>query len=165
VTLTISIEVTPRAGPKPAGPAIINVDRSLKDIKHQHVKQSRGEKFSCMVHVCREVKWNLIPVLFKKLMVTQTVKKFLHIMKRDCSLPCSQQPASGLTASVYTCNPSFCNIRLCVLAQCGNGLRRFRETAYADTCRFFTIPSSPKHVSTTQRTTSTSVAPMFKFHL
>jgi hypothetical protein len=59
-------------------------------------------------------------------MVTQIVEKFLHIMEPECSLPCSHQPASGLTASVQLFNPSFCNIRLCVLAPCGNGAATFQ---------------------------------------
>ena len=90
-----------------------------------------------MVHACRKVKGNLIHNLIKKLLVTQTVKKFLHIMEPECSLPCSHQPVSAVRASVYIFNPSFCNIRLRVLAPCDNGLRRFRETVYAERCRIF----------------------------
>jgi len=90
-----------------------------------------------MVHACRKVKGSLIPDLLKKLLVTQIVKKILHIMEPECSLPCSQYPVSGLTASVHIFNPSFCNILLCVLVPCGNGLRRFGETVYAEKCRIF----------------------------
>ena len=41
---------------------------SKKKITHQHVKQSRGKEFRCMVHACRKVKWNLFPDFLKKLL-------------------------------------------------------------------------------------------------
>jgi len=76
-------------------------------------------------------------------MVTQMVKKSLHIMQPECSLPCSHHPTSGLRPSANIFPPSFCNIRLCLLAPCGNGLRRFEGTVYAEKSVFFTIPCSP----------------------
>jgi hypothetical protein len=45
VNLTIDVEITSRAGPKPASPTIRNLNNSLKKKKtttHQHVIQSKG---------------------------------------------------------------------------------------------------------------------------
>jgi len=63
-----------------------------------------------MVHTCRKEKRNFIPDLLKKLLVTQMVKKFFHIMERGRSFQCSKQPAFGLRASVPIFTPSLCYI-------------------------------------------------------
>jgi len=47
VTLTISIKIAPRAGPKPAGPVISNVDSSLKKKKiHTNTSNKADERSS-----------------------------------------------------------------------------------------------------------------------
>jgi len=44
VTLTISIKIAPRAGPKPAGPVISNVDSSLKKKKYTPTRQTKQRR-------------------------------------------------------------------------------------------------------------------------
>jgi len=48
VTLSISIKIAPRAGPKPAAPVIRNVDCSLKKILHTNMSYKAEERSSAV---------------------------------------------------------------------------------------------------------------------
>jgi hypothetical protein len=106
--MTTDVELISRADPNSACPNLQeNQVLSKKIIANQHVIHNKGEVFSCVLHVCREVMWNVTLDRHKKLLAIQMVNKYFHIMEPECSLPCSQQPATGMRANVQIPNLEF----------------------------------------------------------